>query len=232
VLGDVERRRAETGRRQEPGGDGGELRGGDGPEDIGEEVEPDVIEIRDERVAAEGDQVREESCGGAEQRCGVEPNPQLLVPEPPSLVANGGHAGDDRLRDLRVIAIEVRVAGHIRLLGDLDGGGGVAVPSDQLSEIGAVPGDVARSRLVLGDQVQAPPAGRVPVRSRGRDRHQWVVAGPVIVTETEVGAHQEGPLGVALQLVEGGLELGRIIWRSGRPSAPVISGNTAGVTPE
>lgn len=63
--------------------------------------------------------------------------------EPARFVLGGGPARDDGFGDVGIVAVEVRVAGHVGFLADLERGDTGAVPGDQGLQERAVPGDVA-----------------------------------------------------------------------------------------
>src|SRR6478735_10120586 len=86
------------------------------------------------------------------------------------LAVCGLHARRDRPKDIRIVAIEHRIAGDVWLLGDLHGSGDGAVPLDGVADKLRISLDVAGSGSVLQDEIEQPPVNRVQLTARrGRD---------------------------------------------------------------
>jgi hypothetical protein len=117
--------------------------GRDRPEDIGEEVEPGIVEVGDEALPASLGQMCDEGCRGPEQQGGVDADPEMVVAEPARFILGCGHAGDDGVGDGRVVAVQARVAGHVGFFADLEHGDGGTVLGDQAPQERAVAGDIA-----------------------------------------------------------------------------------------
>ena len=116
---------------------------GDGPEDVGEEVESQVVEVVDEPLTAGIDELGEVAGCGAEQRRGVASHLDVGVAEPPGVSLGDGDAGDDRVGDAGVVAVEDWVVGDVRLFTDLQARNVWPVAVDQLSQEPAVALQVA-----------------------------------------------------------------------------------------
>src|SRR3954465_1449240 len=103
----------------------------------------------------------------------------------------GLHARHDRSKDIRVVAIEHRIAGGVRLLGDLNGSGGGAVPLDGVADELRISRDVAGSGSILQDQIEQPPIDRIQLTAlRGGDfRATW----SGVVRERRIASDKERP---------------------------------------
>lgn len=169
MLGDVHRELAEASRgedgvavvAQQSLGRGGEVALGDWAEYVGEEVEPDIVEVVNEAVAALGDQVGHERGGGPEQGRGVETDPQVVLAQAAGFLLGRGHPRNDRVGYPRIVPVQDGVAGDVGFFGDLQCGRHRTVLGDEFAHETGVSGDVAAPGLVLGHQVQAPPVGDV-----------------------------------------------------------------------
>src|SRR4029453_1490438 len=101
------------------------------------------------------------------------------------------HAGHDRPKDIRVVAIERRIAGYVWLLGDLNGSGDGAIPLDGVADKLRISLDVAGSGLVLQDEIEQPPVNRVHLTARrGRDIRS---ARSRVVHERRIAPDKEWP---------------------------------------
>src|SRR3954469_6825577 len=78
----------------------------------------------------------------------------------------GLHARHDRPKDIRVVAIEGRIAGDVRLLGDLNGSGDGAIPLDGVADKPRISLDVAGSGLVQQNEIEQPAVDRVQLTPR------------------------------------------------------------------
>jgi len=192
---------------------GGEVAGGHRAEHVGEEVEPHIVKVVNETLAALGDQIGDERGGGPEQGRGVEPDPQVVLAQAAGLLLGFGHPSNDRLGHAGVVPVQHAIAGYVGFFGDLQRGRHRAVLGDEFTHEADVAGDVAAPGLILGHQVKAPPGGGVAGglgRCRGRMGHPR--AG--VVGERQVGPNQEGAAGAALQEFESRGDQVRVIRRA------------------
>jgi hypothetical protein len=151
VLGDPQRDGAEPGRvehvpavlTQDRLDRGIEPVGRDGPEHIGEEVEPDIVQVGGEALPAGPGQLRDEGRRRPEQHGGIDTGLEMVVAKPAGLVLDRGHAGDNGFGDGRIVAVQARVAGHVGFFADLEYGDGGTVLGDQTLQERAVAGDIA-----------------------------------------------------------------------------------------
>src|SRR5438045_2218774 len=101
----------------------------------------------------------------------------------------GLYARPDRPKDIRIVAVEHRIAGDVGLLGDLHGSGDGAVPLDGVADELRVSLDVAGSGSVLQDEIEPPPVDRVQLTARrGRD---LCSSRPRVVRERRIAPDQE-----------------------------------------
>ena len=175
---------------------------GNGNEDVRKHVEADVVETVAQRRATHGGQVRQEAARRPEQRCRVETDPNVRPSGLPRLLARGRRALHDGLEDSRVRTVEQRVSRNIRLLGNLNGCGQVAIAPDDIADEPRVTVDVSSGGTVLHNEVETTTGAEKLVGVGGMDDVGAVRPG--LVTEPGVGAHQQ-PVGcLSVDPIEGG----------------------------